>query len=66
MIAVVRNDADAQAVSADSRFVEVWTMDEIARLINGSWGMNGKAKEVVPGALVVDVLEKDPDNPIPF
>jgi len=66
VIAVVRNDADAHAVSADKRFVEVWTMDEIARLMGGSWSMIGKAKEVFPGALVVDVLEKDPDDPIPF
>ncbi len=47
--ALVRTAAEARAVSADGRFVEVWTLDEIGRLIEGPWRDIGKVKKYFPG-----------------
>ncbi len=44
--ALVRTAAEARAVSADGRFVEVWTLDEIGRLIEGPWRDIGKVKKL--------------------
>lgn len=66
--ALVKSETEAHHICDDERFVEVWTMEEIGRLIEGPWRAIGKAKEVFPGALVVDVKTggKDPNDEIPF
>ena len=67
VIAIVRNNEDAHAVCADGRYVETWTTKEFARLLNGSWHKIGKAKEVFPGAEVLNYTDaKLPDDEIPF
>ena len=65
--ALVKTEAEARSVSADSRYVEVWTLDEIGRLIEGPWKDIGKVKEVFPGALVTDYRKRElPNDDIPF
>jgi hypothetical protein len=65
--ALVRTAAEAVAVSADGRFVEVWMLDEIGRLIEGPWRDIGKVKEAFPGAIVSDLRQKELfDDEIPF
>jgi len=65
--ALVRTAAEAVAVSADGRFVEVWMLDEIGRLIEGPWRDIGKVKEAFPGAIVSDLRQKESfDDEIPF
>lgn len=68
VIAVVRDHVDARAVAPDGRFVEVWTVEEIARLIvQEPWSIVGKVKESFPGATVVDFRQKELfDDDIPF
>jgi len=66
--ALVRTAAEARAVSADGRFVEVWTLDEIGRLIEGPWRDIGNVKKITfQGALISDLRQKELfDNEIPF
>lgn len=52
--ALVRSNEDARAVIADGRHVEVYTMGEIAHLIDGFPAVV-KAKQTFPGAEVVRV-----------
>ena len=65
--ALVRDAAEARHVSADGRYVEVWTVEEVGRLIEGPWRTIGKVKETFPGALVVDYRSKElPNDELPF
>ena len=64
--ALVRTEPEARAVSADGRYVEVWTIGEIGRLIEGPWKDIGRIKEAFPGALVTDYRNKELPNDIPF
>ena len=59
VIALVRSNDEAHNVVADGRHTEVWTIEEIARLIEGPWRAIGKCKEVFPGALVADAYAKN-------
>ena len=76
--ALVRGSNEARAVTASGRFVKVYTLDEIAHLLDGFPEL-AKAKEVFPGAMVyktrtavTDPLDgladsKEPLNdPLPF
>ena len=65
--AFVRSNSEASFVAAEGRYVEVWTLDEIGRLIEGPWKDIGKVKQTFPGALVTDYRNKEPLNDaIPF
>lgn len=60
VVALVRDGADAKAVIADGRHVDVYTLDEIGRLIAGYPDL-AKVKEVFPGATVTRVSSiRDP------
>jgi len=61
IIAVVRTNPEAYAVVREGRAVEVWTLDELARVIAAHRGTIGEAKRVFPGAEVVDVRVKPVD-----
>lgn len=72
VVALVRDPHEAAAVTVDGRKVEVFTLDEVARLIEGFPALV-KAKQVFPGATVTVVREPvDPltnmefDDEIPF
>ena len=69
VIALVRSNDEAHNVAAEGRHTEVWTIEEIARLIEGPWRDIGKCKEVFPGALVADAFSKkemELNDDIPF
>jgi hypothetical protein len=53
VIAVARTSAEAYAVAAQGRGVEVWTLDELVRVALPRTAMIAAAKEVFPGAEVV-------------
>ena len=53
LIAVVRTNPEAHAVVREGRAVEVWTLDEVARVIAAHRDTIGEAKRVFPGAQVV-------------
>lgn len=57
VVALVRDGSEAHQVARDARYVEVWTMEEIARVIE-AFPEIAKAKEVFPGALVTEVRTK--------
>jgi hypothetical protein len=61
VIALVRTLAEASAVAAEGRQVEVWTIDEVARLSDAT-GFVAKVKQTFPGAKIVDASKTD----IPF
>lgn len=76
--ALVRGGNEARAVTASGRFVKVYTLDEIANLLDGFPELS-KAKDVFPGAMVykvrtrvTDPLDGLPDSkeplndPLPF
>lgn len=69
--AIVRQSSDARGLKADGRHVNVYTLDEIARLLDGFPAIV-KAKQVFPGATVTKVrtVISDPldaiGDPIPF
>jgi hypothetical protein len=76
--ALVRGGNEARAVMANGRYVKIYTLDEIAHLLDGFPELS-KAKEVFPGAMVyktrtrvTDPLDgiadsKEPLNdPMPF
>ena len=69
-LALVPDEAHARAAAETSngRWVEVWTIQEIARLIEEEpWSVVGKVKEAFPGAIVTDVRQKELfDDDIPF
>jgi len=70
VIALVPDEAHgpAAAETSNGRWVEVWTIQEIARLIEQEpWSVVGKVKETFPGAIVTDFRQKDLlDDEIPF
>jgi hypothetical protein len=70
VIALVPGEAHgpAAAETSNGRWVEVWTIQEIARLIEQEpWSVVGKVKEAFPGAIVTDFRQKDLlDDEIPF
>ena len=53
VIAVVRTNPEAYAVVREGRAVEVWTLDEVARVIAAHRDTIGEVKRVFPGAQVV-------------
>lgn len=57
--AIVRTATEAHAVALDGRQGQIWTLDEIARLID-RWPEVGAAKTAFPGALVTDVRHRTP------
>lgn len=61
VIALVRTPAEASAVAAEGRQVEVWTIDEVARLSDATEFV-AKVKQAFPGAKIVDASKTD----IPF
>ena len=61
VFAIVRDGADARAVQADGRQVAVYTLDEIARLLEGFPAI-AVAKAEFPGAAVVAV--RAPSDPL--
>ena len=64
--ALVRTNDEAHHVCTDDRYVEVWTIGEVGRLIEGPWRDIGKVKQVFPGALVCSLTEGEPNDDIPF
>ncbi len=62
VIAVVRTNPEAHAAVREGRAVEVWTLDEVARVIASHRDTIGEAKRVFPGAEVVDVRVKPIDR----
>lgn len=70
VIAFVRTNAEASAVVAEGRHVEVWTIDEVARLSEAT-SLVANVKQTFPGAKVVDASKTDVpleglDDPLPF
>ncbi len=61
VIAVVRTNPEAYAVVREGRAVEVWTLDEVARVIAAHRDTIGEAKRVFPGAQVVDARVRPAD-----
>ena len=61
IIAVVRTNPEAYAVVREGRAVEVWTLDEVARIIAAHRDTIGEAKRVFPGAQVVDARVRPAD-----
>ncbi len=55
VLAIVQTSAEAHAISGDGRAREVWTMEEIARVLVAFSQQVGEAKQVFPGCEVVDV-----------
>ena len=51
---MVRTNPEAHAVVREGRAVEVWTLDEVARVIAAHRDTIGEAKRVFPGAEVID------------
>lgn len=58
--ALVRTAAEAHKVAREGRYLAVYTLDEIARLIQ-AYPEVARAKEVFPGALVEDVRARAED-----
>ncbi len=61
IIAVVRTNPEAHAVVREGRALEVWTLDEVARVIAAHRDTIGEAKRVFPGAEVIDVRVRPVD-----
>ena len=61
LIAIVRDNVDAAAVTADGRKAQLWTLEEVARVIE-AFPAIVKAKELWPGAAVV--ATRTPDDPL--
>ncbi len=59
VIALVRTNPEAHAVVREGRAAEVWTLDEVARIIGNLRRTVGEAKRVFPGAQVVDARSID-------
>ena len=72
VVAIVRNDMDLRLVAAQGRHVEIYTMDEIARLL-AAYPALAAAKASFPGAQVTrvsgpprDPLQAVPDSKAPI
>ena len=63
VIALVQTNVEAKHVLREGRRLEVWTLDEVARLIV-AFPMLVRAKEIWPGAEVVAVRHRAPELPI--
>ena len=61
VIAVVRTNPEAYCVVREGRAVEVWTLDEVARVITAHRKTIGEAKRVFPGAEVIDARVRPAD-----
>ncbi len=55
VLAIVQTTAEAHAISSDGRAREVWTMEEIGRVLVAFSQQVGEAKQVFPGCEVVSV-----------
>ncbi len=55
VLGIVRDNADAHAVLADGRRMELWTLDEIVRVLDGAGKNIVAVKQEFPGAVVTDV-----------
>lgn len=55
--AIVRSTAEAHAVALDGRQGQIWTLEEIARVID-RWPEIGRAKATFPGAIVTDIRDR--------
>ncbi len=64
VIAVVRTNPEAHAIVREGRAVEVWTLDEVARVIAAHRDTIGEAKRVFPGAEVIDVRVRSIDEAV--
>lgn len=62
VVALCRTDAEAHAEVRSGRHVEVWTIDEIARIMFAFPGL-GNAKQVFPGATVESVKARRLEYP---
>jgi hypothetical protein len=72
VVAIVKNDLDLRLVAAQGRHVEVYTLDEIARLL-AAYPALAAAKVSFPGAQVTrvsgpprDPLQAIPDSKAPI
>jgi hypothetical protein len=63
VVGVARTNADAFAVTRSGRYLEVWTLEEIARVIDGFPDMVVQAKQMFPGTLVTSVKARRPREP---
>jgi len=55
VLAIVQTTAEAHAISGDGRAREVWTMEEIGRVLVAFSQQVGEAKQIFPGCEIVDV-----------
>ncbi|MDA1091480.1 MAG: hypothetical protein O3A85_14375 [Proteobacteria bacterium] len=58
VIVLVRTNPEAHAVVREGRAAEVWTLDEVAKIIGNLRRTVGEAKRVFPGAQVVDAVDR--------
>lgn len=67
VVAVVRTDADMQAVRPDGRAVAVWSLEELVRMIEAFPDLLAKAKASFPGITVtkVGMSVSDPLQAVP-
>ena len=63
VVALCRTNAEAHAEVRSGRYVEVWTVDEIARIMFAFPGL-GNAKQIFPGAMVESVRATRPTYPL--
>ncbi len=61
VIGVTRSNADAFSATRSGRWVEVWTLEELARVVD-AWPEIGRTKQTFPGAKIVRVRSKRPIN----
>ncbi len=64
VVALCRTNTEAHAEVRSGRHVEVWTVDEIARIMFAFPGL-GNAKQIFPGAIVESVRARLPSYPAP-
>jgi hypothetical protein len=62
VVALCRTNAEAHAEVRSGRHLEVWTVDEIARIMFAFPGL-GNAKQIFPGALIESVRTRQPVYP---
>jgi hypothetical protein len=63
VVAICRTNADAHAEVRSGRHLEVWTIDEIARIMFAFPGL-GTAKQTFPGATVESVRSRHVSEPV--
>lgn len=59
VIAITRTSAEAAAIVRENRAMQVWTLDEIGRVLGNIPGLLPEAKRVWPGATVVAIREHE-------